>query len=119
MKKIEIRPEWILEQCPHTVHPDGKGNIMICTDSLSLSIWIDLALDTLDIEYESSTIGYDPDPEKQCFEVRWEFRIEDIKEECPAIYDEWMQLNERNAQYLYGVKPQYGDIEETAKIQKS
>lgn len=118
MKKIEIRPEWILEQCPHTVQPNGKGNIMISTDNVSLSLWIDLALDILDIEYESSTVGYDPNPKKQYLEVQWEFRIEDIKEECPTLYKEWKLMDEAHAHRLYVAQQLINSIEETPKGQK-
>ncbi len=97
MKKImELTPEWVLEKLPHTMYADGKGNVTISSDNVSDSHWIDLALDTIGIKYESVTVGYDPDPEKQYFEVQWEFKIEDIKVDCPALYEEWEISDDAN-----------------------
>ena len=90
MKKIEIFPEWILDKSTVTHHADGRGNITIRADTVSDSRWIDLALDTLGIKYEAFIAGYDPDAAKQYFAVQWEFKIEDIKTECPNLYKKWI-----------------------------
>ena len=95
MKKIELNPEWILDKLAVTHYADGKGNITITTDSVSDSRWIDLALDTLGVKYETHCVGYDPDPEKQYFEVQWEFKVEDIKTECPNLFDKWKNIDEQ------------------------
>ncbi len=95
MEKIEISPEWILDKLTVTHHADGEGNITISADSVSDSHWIDLALDTLKIKYKTVTVGYDPDTEKQYFEVQWEFKIENIKTECPNLYAKWKIMDEK------------------------
>jgi hypothetical protein len=88
-KLIELTPEWILEKLTVTHYADGRGNVTITADTVSDSRWIDLALDTLGVKYETNTVGYDPDPKKQYFEVQWEFKIEDIKIDCPNLYAKW------------------------------
>jgi len=101
MKKIEITPEWVLEKLPHSTHVDDKGNVTICSDSVTDSHWIDLALDTLKIKFESVTVGYDPDPKKQYFEVQWEFKIDDIKDDCPTFYSNWKIFDDAQAYRLH------------------
>ena len=102
MKKIiELNPEWILDKLTVTHHADGRGSITITADSVSDSHWIDLALDTLGVKYETCTVGYDPDPEKQYFEVQWEFKIEDIKVDCPILYNKWKISDDANAHRLH------------------
>ncbi len=102
MKKIiELTPEWILNKLPITHYDDGKGKITICADTVSDSRWIDLALETLGVKYETWTVGYDPDPEKQFFEVQWEFKIEDIKSECPSLWDKWKLMDDAQAYRLW------------------
>lgn len=98
MKKlIELTPEWILDKLTVTHYTDGKGNITISTDTVSDSRWIDLALDTLGVKYKTCTVGYDPEPEKQYFEVQWEFKIEGIKIDCPNLYAKWKIMDDANA----------------------
>ncbi len=93
MKKIEISPEWILDKLAITDHVDGKGNVTIISDVVPDSHWIDLALDTLGVEHKTCIVGYDPDPAKQYFEVHWEFKIEDIKAECPILFEKWKTMD--------------------------
>lgn len=101
MKKlIELTPEWILDKLAITDHVDGKRNVTISADTVSDSRWIDLALDTLGVKYETCTVGYDPDPEKHYFEVQWEFKIEDIKVGCPNLYEKWIIIDEAHAHCL-------------------
>ena len=100
MKKvIELKPEWILNKLTVTHHADGRGVVTITADSVSDSHWIDLALDTIGIKYEACTVGYDPDPAKQYFEAQWEFKIEDIINECPNLYKTWISMNEKHIDY--------------------
>jgi len=101
MRKIEITPEWVLEKLTITMHADGKGNVTISSDSVTDSHWIDLALATLKVKYETVTVGYDPDPKKQYIEVQWEFRIDDIKDDCPTLYSKWKLIDDANAHRLY------------------
>jgi len=112
MKKIiELTPEWVLEKLPHTMYADGKGNVTICTDSVTDSHWIDMALDTLMIKYKTVTVGYDPDPQKQYFEVQWEFKIEDIKDDCPTLCKKWEISDDANAHRLYVAQQLIDSIE--------
>ena len=53
MKKIELTPEWILDKLTVTHYADGRGNVTISADTVSDSRWIDLALDTLGVKYET------------------------------------------------------------------
>jgi hypothetical protein len=100
MKQIEITPEWILDKLSVSNHADGLGNITITADTVSDSRWIDLALDTIDVMYETYCVGYDPDPEQQYFEVIWEFRLEDIKYDCPNLYSRWKKMDQTNSYRL-------------------
>jgi len=97
MKTIEINPEWVLEKLPHTIFADEKGYVTIGTDSVTDSHWIDLALNTLKIKYESVMVGYYPDPKKQYFEVRWQFKIDDIKNDCPTFFENWRLMVDAKA----------------------
>jgi len=45
--------------------------------------------------------SYDPYPEKQYFEVKWEFKIEDIKIDCPNLYDKWKLMDDAQAYRLW------------------
>lgn len=119
MNNLKVLPEFILERCTQTFQADGKGNITICTTSVLDSHWINLALVTLKVEYTMVVVGYDPDPVQQFCEIQWEFRIEDIKDNCPVLYEKWKQMDNANAQYLKGARPYVKNIEETPKIQKS
>ena len=84
-----------------THYADGGGSVTICADTVSDSHWIDLALDTLGIKYKTNNVGYDPDPEKQYFEVQWEFKIEDIKADCPILYNRWKMTDDINAFHIW------------------
>lgn len=101
MKKIEITPEWILDKLTVTHYADGLGKITITADTVSDSRWIDLALDTINVKYESDILEYDPDPEDPdddfYFEISWQFRIEEVKDDCPNLYVKWMVMNLLNS----------------------
>jgi hypothetical protein len=100
MKTLKITPEWVLEKLPQTTLVDDKGYVTLSSDSLTDSHWIDLALKTLKINYESLTVGYDPDPKEQYFEVQWHFKINDIKDDCPTFYENWKFRNDAQASTL-------------------
>jgi len=108
----------VLDKLSITHQADGNGNIIICSDTVSNSHWIDLALDTIGIKYETRTVGYDPDPKEQYFEVQWEFKIEDIKEDCPNLYTKWLTMNDAHAYRLW-VAQQLIDSIEVKEIIKS
>lgn len=90
MKKIEITSEWILDNIPHSHYADGNGNITICADIFH-SHWINLALDTINAKYKI----YD-DEDDSILEMIWEFRIEDIKDDCPNLYSKLRKLSLKN-----------------------
>jgi len=101
MKKIEITPEWILDSLSVIHYADGLGNMTITADTVSDSRWIDLALDTINVKYKSDILEYDPDPEDPYddfyFEISWQFRIEEVKDDCPNLYAKWMGMNLLNS----------------------
>jgi hypothetical protein len=80
MKKIEITPEWILNELTVIQHVDGKGNITIVVDNMSNSPWIDLALDAISIDYKWDMFDNNPaEGERPFFEVHYEFRMKQLK----------------------------------------
>ena len=81
-KIIELTPEWVLEKLPDTSYADGEGKISLCTGSLTNADFIELALDTLNISYE--TYDFVDDGDELVF--GFDLRIEDIKEECPTLH---------------------------------
>jgi hypothetical protein len=93
MKKINISPEWVLDKLTSAYSVNGEGDVRITADTISVSRWIDLALETLGIKYETHTVDKDPEPEEQYFKVQWEFKIEDIKAECPNLYNKWIIMD--------------------------
>jgi hypothetical protein len=101
MKKMKISPEWILDKLIVKQYADGKGTITIMTNSVSDSTLIDLALDTLRVKYNIYAVGYDPESEKQDFEFQWEFKIDDIKAECPILHLKWLIMDFEHAKRLY------------------
>ena len=88
-KSIELTPEWVLEKIPHTHYADGDGNISVYTESVTDANWIELALDSLYIEYK--TDDYSDDCGGTVFS--FEFRIEDIKDECPVFYTRMKKMS--------------------------
>lgn len=90
MKKvIELSPEWVLEKLPHTCHADGDGKISVYTNDATNANYIELALDTLHINYEA----YDYVDENHDFVFGFDFRIEDIQVECPEFYQRVLVLD--------------------------
>ncbi len=102
MKTIEVSPEWVLDKLSVTQKADGYGNITICSESKSDFQWIELALYTLGINYESCCVGCEIDLDAQYYEVEWKFRIEDVKEDCPDLYYKWSLMNDIKVPHLYG-----------------
>lgn len=92
MKNLNLTPEWVLEKLPHTRYADGAGNISVYTDDATDANFIELALDSLHINYEA----YDYLDENDDFVFGFDFRIEDIKDECPAFYQSMKEINNNN-----------------------
>ena len=82
-KTIAITPEWILNEMPITHNVNGKGNVQIHTIFQFEGSWIKLALQTLGIEYKQ--LAWDKTDNR--FFAQFEFRIADIQQECPALYE--------------------------------
>lgn len=90
-KLIEVIPEWVLDNLSDSMYADGYGNMCICTNSISDSNWIHLALSTLKIHYK---INNDCDFDDMLFS--FEFRIGAIKIDCPSLYDRMIKLNTKS-----------------------
>ena len=94
MKKIEITAEWVLDEFTIYHYADGNGYITIMTDSMSNSLWIDLVLNTLNINYKWDMEDNDPtDDEPLLFEIYYSFKIEEIKDDCPNLYAQWIKMD--------------------------
>ena len=96
MTIIGITAEWILGTFPISWSADGNGNMSLFTDSYSDSHWIELALDSMGVYYESYYLG---DDDIETDEVWFEFELEAIKDECPNLYKEWLYMDLRNSSY--------------------
>jgi hypothetical protein len=95
MKKIEITPEWILENLSTNLDCKNGRVLISCNDNYH---WIKLAFDTLEILYsEDEYIDEDTiDDDIEKFEIQFNFILEDIREECPNLYEHLKKLNENN-----------------------
>lgn len=93
MKKfIELTPQWVLEKLSHTHYADGDGNISVYTNDATDANWIELALNTLDITFDEN--DYVDGNDEIMF--GFEFRIEDIKNDCPSFYLKMEDLDSNN-----------------------
>lgn len=93
MKKIiELTPEWVLNEFSHSLYADGMGIISVYTHCAANATWITKALDTLSIPYKAME-----DSELQSF--FFEFKIEDIQEECPILCKKLKDINNNNKNY--------------------
>ena len=100
MKIIEITSEWVLEKLPHTHHNDGAGKISVYTACATDAHLIELALKTLKINYES----YDYLNDQSDFVFGFDFRIEDLKSECPSLFKRMRKLDKKNHYYKNLIK---------------
>jgi hypothetical protein len=96
MKTLKIKTEWILETFPMSVYAEGNGTLTISTFCFSDARWIELALDSMNILYESYEMN---DDETGRVEMGWEFEIQSIKEDCPKLYKEWSKNDLLNSAY--------------------
>lgn len=94
MKNIEITAEWILSALTYLAEADGNGTIILMSDNLSDSQWIDLALDSIGVKYESdmNNDGFKPDDPDSVL-VFWNFKIDEIKFDCPNLFTEWTRMD--------------------------
>jgi hypothetical protein len=94
-KKIVLTPEWVFENLPHTRYADGEGNVSLYTDDSTDANFIELALDTLNISYE--TYDYLDDDNDIVF--GFDFKIIDIEVECPSFYQSMKEIDNNNMNY--------------------
>jgi hypothetical protein len=99
MKNIEISKEWVLGTLPSISEPNGNGTMILVTDNLSDSHWIDLVLDSIGVKYDNDIIDGDELAldEPVSFLIYWKFRIEEIKFECPNLFAEWTKMDLLNS----------------------
>jgi len=96
MKKIEINPEWILEEFPITHYADGNGKVIIETDEIIDARWIDLALAVLHIPYSCSEYY---DEEQNTFSWLYTLSLNDLKDDCPTFFKKMNDLDNWNHAY--------------------
>jgi len=90
--RLKLTPEWVLEKIPHTRYTDGDGNISVYTNNATNANLIELALDSLQINYHSFD-GIDDNGE---LGFGFDFRIEDIKDDCPTFYQKVKEIDNKN-----------------------
>lgn len=96
VKHIELNPEWVLNELPQSLYADGCGNISVDTDSLNDASWIKLALNTLRIPFEENEYG---DGNMNFIDI--EFRIEDLQQDCPILYNRMKAMDAKNKIYKH------------------
>ena len=94
VKPIELNPEWVLSELTDSLYADGWGNISVGSSTPNDAKWIKLALNTLSIPYEEQEFG-----EGEMTFIDIEFRIEDLRENCPTLYKEMKALDVKNKIY--------------------
>ncbi len=92
MKTITLTTEWVLQKLSHTQYADGDGNISVYTDDATDANFIELALNSLHIYYEAYEYLDDNDD----FVFGFDFRIENIKDECPIFYQRMKEMDNNN-----------------------
>ena len=92
MRNLKLTPEWVLEKLPHTHFADGDGNVSIYTDDATDANFIELALDSLHIQYEA----YDYLDDNDDLVFGFDFRIEDLQNECPSFYQSIKVIDNNN-----------------------
>lgn len=92
MRHLNLTPEWVFENLPHTRYADGDGNVSLYTDDATDANFIELALDTLDILYEA----YDYLNDDNDIVFGFDFKINDVKEECPSFYHSMKEIDNNN-----------------------
>ena len=86
-KLIELDPEWVIENFSISQGVFEDGKMFVQTDRIIESSVIHFLLESLKIDFE---IDGDIEEEDECI---FEFRIEDIKIDCPSLYAEMIRLN--------------------------
>ena len=95
MKKIiEVTPEWVLSNFPQAFYADGCGHITLDIYDVKEVIWIELALQTLCINFKENEYTED-----DVTIIDIEFRLEDLQENCPALYKQMKKMDAKNKIY--------------------
>ena len=87
---IELTPEWVLAELAESHFAGGEGSIAIYALRGSDAAWISLALNTLNISYDIDDYDYEENRELWSFV----FSIEDLKSECPTLYERFKKMDE-------------------------
>ena len=93
-KPIEVTPEWVLNELPQSYYSDGNGNVSVDSDIKTNAKWIELALNRLHIPYTQNEYG---DAINLFFD--FEFKLEDIRNECPTLYKKIKDMDVKNKIY--------------------
>lgn len=91
VKLIELNPEWVLTELSDSLYADGQGNMSVDTYTHYDAKWIKLALNTLCINFHETEYG-----EGEMSFIDYEFRIDDIKINCPALYKMMKEMDAKN-----------------------
>ncbi len=94
IKPIELTPEWVLSELPQSLYANGNGVVSVDTDRKSDASWIKLELTALLIPYEENEFG-----EGDLTFIDIEFRLEDLRSECPALYKRMKEMDAKNKLY--------------------
>jgi hypothetical protein len=92
-RKIELRPEWIIETYSISISADGDGEGCLYADSPSDASWIELALETLGVEFEYGEFFCD---ECETLHLEFSFDLRQIKEICPDMYQRMNEMDNHN-----------------------
>lgn len=91
-KTLKLSPEWVLNKLSHTHYADGNGNVSVYTGDATDANFIELALNSLQVSFEA----YDYLDENKALVFGFDFRLEDIRNECPTFYNEMKKINSNN-----------------------
>jgi hypothetical protein len=95
MKKIiEATPEWVLSNFPQALYADGSGNVSLDVYDVTEVKWIELALQTISINFKENEYTED-----DLTIIDIEFRLEDLQENCPALYKQLKEMDAKNKIY--------------------
>ena len=94
VQPIDLTAEWILSKFPQALYADGCGHVSLDVYDDSDIKWVELALNTLCISFKVNEF-VDGDSKF----IDFEFCIEDLKENCPALYKELKSMDAKNKIY--------------------
>lgn len=103
MKNLNLRTEWVLDKLSSgwmIVDSDGKCLMDVnLADGVLASNLIELALQTMNVNYEHNVIGYDADPTKAEAISQYIFNIREIENDCPNLFAEMEKCRINNMRY--------------------